>query len=821
MTQNAELRGGTSQSRLPLARGIVLVAIATFFGSWFAEFLNYATDDVTLFWPPTGICIALLLIGGVRLWPGVLIGGALTGVYINDDPILVSSTMSGGAALEAAVGALLLERIAKFHRNFDRQRDVFFFILFAVLVAPAIGVTVQFACLFLDPNETLVNYGFTWLTWWIGNGAGALVAAPVILTFWDRRPPRYGLDARMLEAVLLGAAIVISGAVAFGSSAAPDHTGLPLAFLPFPFLVWAALRFGPKGATLASLSISLTAVWGSAMGSGPFIRDNLNESVFLLWGYMIAIAFSALLIAAILAQRLQALEALGKSERIFRLFMDHFPGLALIRDGDHRHIYVNSTFKEAHNLTEKEVLGKTNQELFKDGNADTFDESDRAVLESGEAIELEERTMRNGEERYLLVNKFPIQDEEGEVVLMGGITLDITEQKRAEKERREFEEQVQQSQKLESLGLLAGGIAHDFNNLLLGILGNADLARLEKGQSGTERNHLDEIIVSARRAAELCNQLLAYSGKGRFLVQVVDLSNVAEEMAALLEVSISKKAALTYDFARDLPAIEVDVTQLRQVVMNLITNASDALGNVKGAITVRTGAMECDAAYLGGSFFDDDLPEGRYVFLEVEDSGCGMDEETARLIFDPFFTSKGMGRGLGLAAVSGIVRGHLGQIRVSSVPGEGSTIRVLLPASEQQAAVVASDHAGDGDLTGSGTILVVDDEESVRILCTRILERAGFQVLTAADGREGVEQYREHGETISAVLLDMTMPNLNGEETFEELQRLRQDVRVILSSGFTEQETADRFARKGLAGFIQKPYRSADLILAIRRVLDN
>jgi len=629
--------------------------------------------------------------------------------------------------------------------------------------------------------------------------------------------------------------------------------------------------------------------------------------------------------------------------------MDHLPGAALIRDSEHRHVFVNRKFREIHELTEEETLGKTNRELFPEETAAIFDKSDNAVLESGQAFEVEEKTIRDGQECYLLVNKFPIQDNEGKVTMIGGVAIDITgrkkaedelrrvnqqlqasvdqmpmayilwdrdfravewndsaerifgysrnemigehasnyivsesvrplvnevieklqngemasfseegnnihkdgttischwyntplkdeqgetfailsmvvditEQKRAEKERREFEEQVQQSQKLESLGLLAGGIAHDFNNLLLGILGNADLARLEKGQSGTERNHIEEIIVSARRAAELCNQLLAYAGKGRFLVQVVDLSNVAEEMAALLEVSISKKAALTDDFARDLPAIEVDVTQLRQVIMNLIMNASDALGNVKGAITVRTGAIECDAAYLGGSFFDDDLPEGRYVFLEVEDSGCGMDEETSKLIFDPFFTSKGMGRGLGLAAVSGIVRGHLGQIRVNSVPGEGTTIRVLLPASEQQTVVVASDHAGDGDLSGAGTILVVDDEEPVRTLCTRILERAGYKVLTAADGREGVEQFRVHSETISAVLLDMTMPNLNGEEAFEEMQRIREDVRVILSSGFTEQETADRFVRKGLAGFIQKPYRSADLILAIRRVLDN
>lgn len=397
--------------------------------------------------------------------------------------------------------------------------------------------------------------------------------------------------------------------------------------------------------------------------------------------------------------------------------------------------------------------------------------------------------------------------------------LDTTDLVRAEEERRRLDLQVQQTQKLESLGVLAGGIAHDFNNLLVAILGNAGLALMELPPESPAWQTVLAIETAAQRAAELTRQMLAYSGKGKFVIEQLNLSRVVEEMAHLLEISVSKRAVLKYRFAPDLPAIEGDATQLRQVIMNLITNASDAIGDRSGVISVSTGLIDADAAYLKTAYMDDDLPEGQYVYLEVADTGIGMDAETAARIFDPFFTTKFTGRGLGLAAVLGIVRSHRGAIKLSTVPGRGTTFTILFPAAGPPAppGPAPAPETASAPLPRA-VILVVDDDETVRAVTRRMLELSGFTVLLAADGAEAVALYRER-PGIDLVLLDLTMPAMDGEETFRELRRLDPGVRVILTSGYSEQDAADRFAGTGLAGFIQKPYRPQDLIEKVRVAL--
>jgi len=400
------------------------------------------------------------------------------------------------------------------------------------------------------------------------------------------------------------------------------------------------------------------------------------------------------------------------------------------------------------------------------------------------------------------------------------VVQDIDEQRKAEKERARFELRIQQAQKMESLGVLAGGIAHDFNNLLVGMLGNAGLALTQLPPESSVRRYLEQVEKAAQRAADLTNQLLAYSGKGRFVVEPLDVSTLVREMAHLLDTVISKSATLRLDLAEDLPAAVVDAAQIRQVVMNLLTNASDALGADGGAIHVQTGAQEVDAGYLGDTFLGDTLDAGRYVFIEVSDTGCGMDDEMRRQIFDPFFTTKFTGRGLGLAAVLGIVRGHRGTIHVYSEPGRGTTIKVLLPASTEARRVVRAAPAAKGELwRGHGTILVVDDEEIVRDAAKVMLEGCGFTVLTADGGVEAVETFRERHDSIRLVLLDMTMPRMTGDQTFTELRRIEPRLRVVLSSGYNEQDATNRFTGRGLAGFIQKPYTLAKLLEIVRAAL--
>jgi PAS domain S-box-containing protein len=425
---------------------------------------------------------------------------------------------------------------------------------------------------------------------------------------------------------------------------------------------------------------------------------------------------------------------------------------------------------------------------------------------------------KDGSEFPVLLSSAPMNpDDWGAGVIF--TALNITDRVRAEAERRAFEEQIRQVQKLESLGLLAGGIAHDFNNLLMAILGNADLALQVLPVEISARSNLEEIVQVSRRAADLCRQMLAYSGKGRFVVEKLDLSEVVREMAHMLQVSVSKKATLHCSLVDRLPAIEADVTQVRQVVMNLITNASEALTDESGVIAVTTGCMDCDRASLSVSVLGAEASAGRYVFCEVSDTGCGMDAAMQKRIFDPFFSTKFAGRGLGLAAVLGIVRGHRGVIQVDSKPGRGSTFRVLFPASTGVAPPPAARARTDNAWRGHGTVLLVDDEERVRSVSRRMLEAIGFHVLTAADGEMALELFRTHADAVTCVILDLTMPHMGGEEAFDELRRIRADVPIILSSGYNEQEVTQRFVGGGLAGFIQKPYAVAGLREVLRRVV--
>lgn len=405
--------------------------------------------------------------------------------------------------------------------------------------------------------------------------------------------------------------------------------------------------------------------------------------------------------------------------------------------------------------------------------------------------------------------------------LFTGFIRDLTERRQAEAQRRQIERKLQETQKLESLGVLAGGIAHDFNNLLTGILGNASLARLGLHPTSALVPALARIEEAAHRAADLCRQMLAYSGRGRFVVQPLDLNQLVEDTTHLLRLSISKNCELRFHLAPRLPAVKADATQMRQIIMNLVINASEAIADRNGVITLTSGVTQVDAAHLAGFRHPGEAAPGAYTFLEVSDNGCGMDADTLDLIFDPFFTTKFTGRGLGLAAVLGIIRGHGGALDVSSEPSRGSTFRLLLPCAPSEiepAAPVIPDRPASW--RGRGTVLVVDDEEPVRHTLGSILESLGFSVVFAADGREGLEKYRAEPACYAGVLLDLSMPHLGGEETFRELRQLNPAVKVILMSGFNQQEAVSHFTGQGLAGFVQKPFTVEGIAAVVRGVFE-
>ncbi len=399
-----------------------------------------------------------------------------------------------------------------------------------------------------------------------------------------------------------------------------------------------------------------------------------------------------------------------------------------------------------------------------------------------------------------------------------GVVVDISA-------RVQAEEALRQSQKLESLGVLAGGIAHDFNNLLTTILGNAEMMLpFLAGDAAPGRKHLDKIERTTRRLAELTRQMLAYSGRGQFTVAEVDLNAVITEMAELLTVSATKNVRVVYGLDPELPLMEADASQIRQVVLNLLTNAAEAIGEQgRGEVVINTGAETLDAARAAELFPNQDLDPGAYVRLEVADTGSGMSAETLSKIFDPFFTTKFAGRGLGLAALRGIVRRHRGGIRIFSQLGEGTVFTLLFPASHVRAllpSVVRAAEPLDVRLGGT-TVLVVDDEESLRSLVADALGMEGATVLQAVDGEDGIEQFNQHRHDIDAVVLDLTMPKLSGEEVFRQIKAARPDVPIILCSGYTQEDVAKQFVGVELDGFVEKPFTPSQLIDKLRGALSE
>ena len=511
-----------------------------------------------------------------------------------------------------------------------------------------------------------------------------------------------------------------------------------------------------------------------------------------------------------------------------RVLLSESPDPTFSFTPDGRYQYVNKAFAEGVGKPVEEIVGKTIWDVFPREEADKRFAFLSQVFRMGEGKVIEVRVPRAEGDRHYITTISPLKDPQGSVRSAVCSSKDITERKRAEEEHLNLERQLLHAQKLESLGILAGGIAHDFNNLLTAILGNTDLALAELPPPSKVRPLVEQIQTASLRAAELTRQMLVFAGRGELTTVPVDLSVTVREMAQLLAASLSKKAELRLELTESLPSIEADPAQLRQIVMNIILNASDAIGDQPGVITVRSGHDGHDRRFAS-DFSVGTLPAGGdTVFLEIADTGCGIDAATLPRIFDPFFTTKFTGRGLGLAAAQGIILRHSGVLQVRSRPGAGSVFRVVFPASAgANAPGMQAPPAAPSPLTlaterpwwGSGIILLVDDETPVRTMTTRMLAALGFDVLTAADGAEAVALFGTRSGEIRAILLDLTMPRMGGHEAFLELRRLRADVPVILCSGYDVRESAEKFSDLAFSGFLQKPYRLEELKEVLRKAL--
>jgi PAS domain S-box-containing protein len=502
-------------------------------------------------------------------------------------------------------------------------------------------------------------------------------------------------------------------------------------------------------------------------------------------------------------ERERAERALRASEEAFRSFMSHFPGLAYIKEADTTFVFASEGFRHHLGLAPEVVEGRTNAEIFPAQFAARIAGDDRRILATGRAETIEEEL----DGRTWSTHKFVIP-RPGGAPRLGGLSLDVTQARRTEAERRRLEQQVEQAQRIDSLGVLAGGIAHDFNNLLATILGNVALLRNDAVRGATAEACLADVEWAAQAAAGLCQQMLVYAGRAACVAEPLDLGALVREMAQLLRSSVSRKLGLELRLGDGLPVVVGDPSQLRQVVMNLVLNAAEAIGDADGTVTVTASAVHADRERLRCALLGEEVPEGRCVALEVADTGCGMDGATQRRIFEPFYTTKFAGRGLGLAAVLGIVRQLRGAIEVESAPGRGTRMRVLFPAAEAAVPATHSEPApAPGDWTGEGLVLVVDDDPAIRRLLQRQLKQLGLGMLEASGGAEGIELFRRHAGRIRAAIVDLTMPHVDGVETLREVRRLDPDVYVVVASGWAEAEVEARFREERPDGFLRKPFR--------------
>jgi two-component system cell cycle sensor histidine kinase/response regulator CckA len=438
--------------------------------------------------------------------------------------------------------------------------------------------------------------------------------------------------------------------------------------------------------------------------------------------------------------------------------------------------------------------------------------SDKDILET-------EYRLRNaaGEWRWFISRDTVYKrNSEGEVQQIIGIMQDVTKRKQADEERQKLEMQILRAQKLESLGVLAGGIAHDFNNLLTAMLGYSTLAQSRVSEGSPVLPMLKEIQKASEHAAGLTKQMLAFAGKGKVQIESIHLKDLVEEMSHLIQSLTSKKATVEFDL--EPAVIEGDAAQIRQIIMNLVSNASDALEEKAGKIEVHIGTRFATAQELSSTITPDELPSGEYAFIRVTDNGCGMDTETQTKIFDPFFSTKFTGKGLGLAAVIGIVHSHRGTIRIHSTVGAGTLFELFIPATNCITTPVQKDEKKLRE--GVGTILVIEDEVEIGRLAENILTEHGFHALSACTGMAGIEVFNQHQKEIVAVLLDLTMPEMDGVEVLEVLRQLTA-VPVILMSGYSEQHLADIVESSGANGFIHKPFTSEELAKKLLDVIDS
>lgn len=744
--------------------------------------LAYYNRMATLLWAPSGMAVAALWLGGRRMAVGVVLGSLLTNLSIGASPLLAILIALGNTS-EALVADVLVERTG-LRRGIHSVRDVIVFVGLVVGAPTAIAAANAALWLPLLGGVPLARVLPTALTWWLGDAGGVLVVTPLVLAFAS---PRVERSARSTEGVLLAVLAPAIASISFGLVLPGVVPSVTLALLPFPLLMWAALRFGFRGATSVTAIVTLAAVLGTVAGTGPFRSGDPHADVASLWSLLAALSITALLLAASLEEREHEARVRRDRERWLSVAVDASHAVAIERDLEHGRVRIP---RDAEEWIEASVWSGR---IVEEDRARVDEALEKCTREQSDGWECEYRLVENGEIRHVLERARIVErDATGRAVRAVGLCRDITERHREEQQRLALQKELESSKRLSELGLLAGGIAHDFNNLLVVVRANAELVRL-----GGERymaEAIQEIDQAAVRAAELTDQLLAYAGRRPMRRRDVDLGALTVDTIRMLRSTVPSRVTLDVETADDVRLVEGDPSQLRQIIMNLVLNAVQAIDG-EGRVTIRVA--------------DGD----EMVVLEVKDTGRGMDEETRARVFQPFFTTKEHGRGLGMAAVFGIVRTHRGRVAIESRLGEGTVVTVRLPASDRVTRVHPNPQPAPS-LRPRRRVLIIDTEQDTRANVRRQLAEAGWDVTVAGGYLEAHERLIDSGP-FEVALLETSIVDPRGRPLHEELRKSWPELPLVLMSARDSREIGEL----GAVPVLRKPFRDVDLLARLQDAL--
>ena len=812
----------------------VVALAAAYAGSGYLGASVAAVESkATLFWPPTGIAVAVLFRGGVLLWPGVYLGALV--VNLLGLPVWAAAGVAVGNTLAPVLAVRLLNRY-QFDRRFQRPSDLLTLLFAAGLLAMTVSAGNGALWLWAAGTIPAADVAEVWLTWWLGDATGVIAVAPPLLAV----NPKAWRTIQVREVASLG---ILAGCCGLAFlDVVPSPWQAPLLSLPFLVLIWVGLTRSLQATSIHLLVLAAFAGICLSNRVGAFGQHLATNRFVLMWSVLTISTLVALLLTTVLAQRDRALAALAESDDYLDL-LHGTPAMICRYKADGTITFANLSLCRFLGMPRAQLVGRSVLEFLTDlPRLDAVSELQAVVSSAQPLSHFGPYRRADGAERWHRWTAHTVLDPDGRVREYHAVGVDITERRRADEERRALELKMLEAQRLESLGVLAGGVAHGVNNLFAGILGHAELAVAGTPPGGNAQPHLDIILKGVKEASGLTQQLLAYSGKGKVLVNPVRLDQLVQRITSLLRVTLPTGAELVVT-NNAVPPVEADESQMRQVIVNLVTNAAEALGDRPGRIELHTAAFENHNSESPIDTLFEPLPPGRYAILRVSDTGCGMDDGTKAKLFDPFFTTKFTGRGLGMPAVLGIVRAHRGSIGVMSTPGAGTVVTVYLPVCELDDRT-APDVTTDQDTSPTSSmptrtplrleapqddarkaspaqrrILVVDDEDSVRRVAQLMLEQLGYAVATASDGEEAVDMFTQDPVAFQAVLLDMTMPKMDGGEVLAAIRQIDPRVPVVLCSGYSEDVVPPELANMGVTAFLQKPFSMTDLRRQIRRAL--